>query len=100
MTMDTQAHQEPQRNKKSVSDSGIIAEWPINSRETARVSVELYKGVWLVSLRKWFAAENDELRPGKHGIAFGIKHLPKLVEATTSALSLARARGLLPTDGG
>lgn len=76
----------------------IIAEWPINKRgETARVSIELYKGTRLISLRKWFEAEDGEMRPGK-GISLSVKHLPHVTEAMINALATARVRGLIPAD--
>jgi hypothetical protein len=96
--MQEMAHQEPQRNshqQKFDSDAGIIAEWPLNKRESARVSIEKYNGVWLINLRKWFEAENGEMRPGKQGIALGMRHLPQLAAAVNDALSIARQRGLV-----
>jgi hypothetical protein len=99
--MQVMAQQELQRNsdqKKSGPDAKIIAEWPINRRETARVSIELYKGAWLINLRKWFEAEDGELRPTRHGVAFGVRHLPKLADAINKCLSIARERGLVAAD--
>jgi hypothetical protein len=99
--METQAHQEPRRNSdQTKSDAGavIVAEWPLSRHEHLRVSVELFNGVWLVNCRKWFEAENGELRPGKQGIALGVKHLPRLAEAVANALSIARERGLIGAD--
>jgi hypothetical protein len=98
ITMQEMAQQEPQRNsptQKTDADGGIIAEWPLNTRESARVSIEKYNGVWLINLRKWFEAESGEMRPGKQGIALGMRHLPQLAEAVTTALSIARQRGLV-----
>jgi hypothetical protein len=76
-----------------MTDATIIAEWPINRRESVRVSVEQYKGVDLVNLRKWFRVEDGSLRPGKAGIALNVKHLPQLAEAMAKALSAAAAIG-------
>jgi Transcriptional Coactivator p15 (PC4) len=70
-----------------MTDGIIVAEWMINKRESVRVSVEQYKGVDLVNIRKWFKAEDGSLRPGKAGIALNVKHLPRLTEAMTMALS-------------
>jgi hypothetical protein len=58
-----------------MTDATIIDEWPINRRENVRISVEKYKGVDLVSIRKWFKAEDGLLLPGKAGIALNVKHL-------------------------
>ena len=86
-----------QGNRKCQRSDGeevVISEWPLNSRETARVTLVLYKGTWLVNLRKWFEGEDGEMRPGK-GLAIGVKHLPAIVSATTEAKSIARERGLI-----
>jgi hypothetical protein len=72
-----------------MTDATIIAEWTINRRESVRVSVEQFKGIDLINIRKWFEAEDGSLRPGKAGIALNIKHLPQLTEAMTKALALA-----------
>jgi hypothetical protein len=90
---------QPARQRNSKSDSEIIAEWSINSRETARVSIELYKGAWLINFRKWYEAEDGELRPTRHGVALGVRHLPRLADAINQALSIARERGLVAADG-
>jgi Transcriptional Coactivator p15 (PC4) len=73
----------------AMTDATIIAEWPINRRESVRISVEQYKGVDLVNIRKWFKAEDGSSRPGKAEIALNVKHLPQLAEAMTKALSIA-----------
>ena len=72
------AQNETRRNSNQAdSDAGIIAEWPLKRHERLRVSLELFNGVWLINSRKWFQAENGEWRPGKQGIALGVKHLPQ-----------------------
>jgi hypothetical protein len=81
------------------SDSVIVAEWALNKRETLRVSIELYRGTWLINVRKWFEGADGELRPGNKGIALGLRHLPQLQEAVTKALSFARERGLVAVAG-
>jgi hypothetical protein len=91
----------PQGNSpggRTESEPLLIAEWPIKRGEIARVSIENYKGTWLISLRKWFEAEDDELRPGK-GISLSIKHLRRISIAMDEALAAARERGLISADG-
>jgi hypothetical protein len=73
----------------------VIDEWPINKRETVRVSIEKYNGVWLINLRKWFEADDGEMRPGNRGIALGVKHLPRLAEAMSAAHRVAIQQGLI-----
>lgn len=73
----------------------IIAEWPVNSREWFRVAIEQYNGTWLFSARKWFEADDGSIRPGKHGLGIGVRHLPRIVEAAAAALQVARDHGLI-----
>ncbi len=86
------------RRAKSDLDGEIVAEWPINRRETARVSIEPYNGVMLVNFRKWYEGEGGERRPSRQGIALNIKHLPRLVEAALKALTVAQARNLIAAN--
>jgi hypothetical protein len=81
-------------------DSHVVAEWPINSRERARLVISQYKGNRLINLRKWFEGEDGELRPSKQGIAFGVKHLPRLVEAINAAHRFAIEQGLIDDPSG
>lgn len=78
-----------------MSDDTIIAEWQLNRREHLRISIEQFNRIWLINIRKWFDADDGALRPGKHGIALGVKHLPQLADAITKALAAARTRGLV-----
>ena len=73
----------------------VIAEWPINSRERLRVSIEQYNCTWLFSARRWFAADDGSIRPLKRGLSIGLKHLPLIAEGTARALAFARERGLI-----
>jgi hypothetical protein len=75
----------------------MIAEWPLNNRgETVRVTIDNFKGTWLISIRKWFRSDDGQMRPGK-GIAMGAKNLPRLAAAMEQALATARERDLIPT---
>jgi Transcriptional Coactivator p15 (PC4) len=95
MTTTTQIELKSNSSTTDNADALIIAEWPINSRETVRASIEKFKDTRLINCRKWFRAESGELRPSKRGIALGVHHLPKLAEVFTEALSITRERGLL-----
>lgn len=86
-----------------MTGSIIIAEWPLNSRDRLRVLIKEYNGADLVSVRKWFTADDGTLRPSKQGVAIKPKHLPQLSDAIAKALTTAIAHGLidnLPGDGG
>jgi hypothetical protein len=89
-------------NRAATTDPNvvIVAEWPLSRGDRAPVSIEKFNNAWLINLRKWYEADDGQLRPGRHGIALGIKHLPQLAEAITDALSLARERGILPPSEG
>jgi hypothetical protein len=79
----------------ATAENTVVAEWPINKRETVRLSIEKYNGVWLINLRKWFDADDGEMRPGKHGIALSVKHLPRLAEAISAAHRIAISQELV-----
>src|SRR5437763_1756669 len=72
----------------------VIAEWDRNSREVVRVALDHYKGHHSVNVRVWYR-DGGQLKPGKAGIALGLKHLPNLCEALQAALSAAQEHGLI-----
>jgi Transcriptional Coactivator p15 (PC4) len=76
----------------------LIAEWPINRREIARVSIECYRGSWLINLRKWYEDETGKFNPGNKGIALSVVHLRRIGLAMNEAIEVARSRGLIPAD--
>ena len=72
----------------------IVAEWAINNRgETARISLERYKGTWRIGCRKWYLDDNNKLCPTRQGLSLRVEHLPRLAAALADALSAARERG-------
>ncbi len=79
----------------ATTENIIVAEWPINKRETVRVSIERFNGLWLINLRKWFEADDGKMRPGKHGIALAVKHLSRLAKAMSAAHRIAIEQGLI-----
>jgi Transcriptional Coactivator p15 (PC4) len=85
-----------ERNDNSYeSDVLIVDEWRLNSRERMRVTLEPYKGIWLLNLRKWYEADDGKFQPSKRGIAVSVRHLPQLAEAVTQAVSVARDHDLI-----
>jgi Transcriptional Coactivator p15 (PC4) len=79
----------------------VIAEWDRNSREVIRVALDRYNGRHTVNCRIWYRDRDDDtLRPGKAGIALGVKHLPALADALGKALARAHQLGLLEDGGG
>jgi hypothetical protein len=85
---------------RNESQPVVIAEWALNSRESLRVELSEFRGTQLIGIRKWFAAANDAMAPGKHGINLSLKHLPRLAAAVNDALSRALEDGLITADDG
>ena len=79
----------------ALPEGGMIAEWPVNRRECVRISLEQFKGVELINIRKWYRADDESIRPTRDGIALHVKHQPQLAEAIGKALKVAHERGLL-----
>jgi hypothetical protein len=77
------------------SDASVVAEWPCGRGDRLRISLEYYREQWLFNVRRWYEADDGELRPGKRGFAIALKHLPQIAAATAKALELSRERGLL-----
>jgi hypothetical protein len=73
----------------------IIAEWRVSGSDTARVILKSFNGFPIIDVRKWYRDAADELRPGRHGVSFNVKHLPALADAIAKALTQARAAGLV-----
>jgi Transcriptional Coactivator p15 (PC4) len=72
-----------------------IADVPKNSREVLRVELTTYNGHDLVNLRVWYSAGDDDMRPGKAGVALRVEKLPHLRDAIDKAIAAARAEGSL-----
>jgi Transcriptional Coactivator p15 (PC4) len=68
------------------------------SLPNGRCSIEQFKGIPLISIRKWFEADDGALRPGKQGIALNIKHLPQLADALIKARSVATEDHRIPSE--
>jgi hypothetical protein len=76
----------------------LIGEFPANSREIARISLDCFHGHELIKIQKWWPDELGELRPGKSVVAVNIRHLPRLAELFTAALQRARALGMIEPE--
>jgi hypothetical protein len=90
----------PQGNRQHAKSDNlellIVAEWPLNQRNSARVTIERFNDSWLIRCRKWFEAGGGELRPSKHGIALLVKH--QLAAGMASSREIARDCGLIAPD--
>jgi hypothetical protein len=95
--MQGMAQSAAERNSEGVksNDPLIVAEWPLHRRERLRVSIEEFKGARLISVRKWFEADDGSWRPTSRGISLSIRHLPQLLEAIDNAHAIALERGLI-----
>lgn len=72
----------------------VVAEWNRNAREVVRVALDRYEGRYTIKVRVWYHS-GDELKPGKSGLALGVRYLPALADAAAKALVQARELGLL-----
>src|SRR5947207_16004189 len=72
----------------------VVAEWNRNAREVVRVALDRYEGRYTIKVRVWYRT-GDEIKPGKSGLALGVRHLPALADAVAAALVQARELGLL-----
>ena len=52
-----------------------------NSREVFRVSLDEFQGHQMLNVRVWYRRDDDELRPGRQGIAVKAEKLPDLIKA-------------------
>ena len=73
----------------------IIHEWQKNSQQVIRVAIGLYKGKNVISIRTWYLDDNDELKPGRQGVNYELKHLANLRKAVKQAHIQARKNGLI-----
>jgi hypothetical protein len=86
-------------------DSAAVAALPIIvteievGAEIIRVEMKLYNGRLLFSAWRFYRNKAGDLRPGRHGLACSIEHLPDVAAAFAAAVERARAEGLLPEEG-
>jgi hypothetical protein len=73
----------------------IASKFSKNSREEVQVALSDYHGKTIVNVRVWFRGDDNEMRPGKSGLAMSVKHLPALAKALADALDQAREMGLV-----
>jgi hypothetical protein len=78
----------------------LIGEFEANARDTARVSLENYKGYDLLCVGRWYVGRDGELKPGRGGFKVQVRHLPVLKELIDLAHAKAIEVGLLPDDEG
>lgn len=82
-----------------MTEAKTIAAWPLNRRETLRVSLSEFNGHPIIDARVWFDDGGGCIKPGRKGLTLGVKHLPKLVDAMTKLLAEAQVRGLVGLGG-
>jgi hypothetical protein len=72
-----------------------IASWQKFGRETLRVRLDMFKRRGIVDCRAWYQGCDGTLKPGRGGLAIGIRHLAQIVDAPERAVAMATASGLL-----
>lgn len=76
-----------------------VCEWPRNSREIVRVTLDRYKGAETINVRTWYTNSTGELAPGRSGITLAVNHLPNLASGLAQALRHATTLGLVGKEG-
>jgi hypothetical protein len=76
----------------------VVTEVEVGS-EIIRVEMKLYNGRLLFSAWRFYRNKAGDLRPGRHGLACSIEHLPDIAAAFVAAVEHARADGLFPEKG-
>jgi hypothetical protein len=72
----------------------IVTEWPRNSRELVRISLDRFNKRFTVDIRSWWRDTNGVFKTGR-GLTLAVKHLPKLTDGLCDALQRAQVFGLL-----
>jgi hypothetical protein len=73
----------------------IIAEWPRNSREVVRLSLDRFNNRNTIDIRSWWRDSDGTLKPGRSGLTLAVAHLPALADGFADALRRARILYLL-----
>ena len=84
---------------KSTCEQVTIREWPRSNRETIRVTVGLFQGNPVFSIRAWYAAPDGEQRPSRDGITLSLKHLAPLLDTLADAYERACRSGFIDPEG-
>src|SRR5260370_1236310 len=77
----------------------IVAEWPRNSRELIRISLDHFNTCFTIDIRCWWRDPKGIFRPGRDGLTLAVEHLPKLVDVLKNALERAKMLGLIEPKG-
>ena len=58
-----------------------IRDWPLANGETLRLRICEYKSAQFADLRRWYVADDGELRPSPRGVRFNVELIGQLVDA-------------------
>ena len=75
----------------------IVAEWPRNSRELVRISLDRFNNRFTINIRSWSREANGTFKPSRNGLTLAVGHLPKLADGFVNALQRAEVLGLVET---
>jgi hypothetical protein len=75
--------------------------WKSRRRDIAIViSLAPFEGKTIFDIRQHAIGSDGCMRPTQKGLALVVRRLPEIAEAIGKALTVARARGLIPADDG
>jgi hypothetical protein len=73
----------------------VIRRWQKDPRHEVKVQLTEFKGHPLIEARIYWQVYEGHTRPSKNGLTIGVRHLPALISALTSAESKARSLNLI-----
>ncbi len=65
-------------------------------KDTLRIELTTFNDRPFLSAWRFYTHSSGELRPGRHGLACSLEHLPAIADAFARAVERASADGLLP----
>ena len=64
----------------------LIQEWRKNSTQVVRVTLQMFRGIEMISIRVWYRGPDGAMLPGKNGVSLPAdKYIKKLQKALKSA---------------
>jgi hypothetical protein len=79
----------PSLDRKAAGLPIIIAEWPRNTGELVRISLDCFNSCFTIDIRSWWRDANGVFKPKRDGLTLAVTHLSKLADGLHKALQRA-----------
>jgi hypothetical protein len=73
----------------------VVADWPRNSAEVLRLTLETYRGRNRADLRIWYRADGGELRRTRRGVPIPLEDILSIINGLRKAEEMAVELGLV-----